>query len=294
MPSRALLILNPRSRKGAEAASQARSCLLELGLELVPDSTETRGSPGELIARHAGEVDRVIVGGGDGTLNAVVQELVGRKLPLGILPLGTANNLARTLGVPLRLPDACEIGVRGFRRKIDLGWVNGRYYFTTASIGLSVRITQALTHTAKRRWGPLAYAVAAARTLVRSRAFHADITWPGGARHTRTVQIVIGNGRYYGGALPVAEDATIDDAQLDLYSLEVRHWLELLTLVPALRRGRHGSKESVEALRAPEFQITTVVPREINVDGEICSTTPAQFRVVPAALEVLGPLKSQE
>jgi diacylglycerol kinase family enzyme len=92
--------------------------------------------------------------------------------------------------------------------------------------------------------------------------------------------------------LPVAEDAAIDDAQLDLYSLEVRHWLELLTLVPALRRGRHGRKGSVEALRAPEFQITTVVPREINVDGEICSKTPARFRVVPAALEVFGPVKS--
>ncbi len=293
MSSRALLVLNPRSRKGAEAARQARSCLTALGLDLVPDSTEAWDSPAELIARYADRVDRVIVGGGDGTLNAVVQELVGRRLPLGILPLGTANNLARTLRVPLTLPEACEIAVRGVRRKIDLGWVNGRYYFTTASIGLSVRITQALTDATKRRWGPFAYAVAAARTLVRSRAFHADITWPGGSRHTRTVQIVIGNGRYYGGALPVAEDAAIDDAQLDLYSLEVRHWLELLTLVPALRQGRHGRKESVGTLRAPEFQITTVVPREINVDGEICSQTPARFRVVPAALEVIGPVKSE-
>jgi diacylglycerol kinase family enzyme len=100
---------------------------------------------------------------------------------------------------------------------------------------------------------------------------------------------VVGNGRHYGSALAVAADATIDDARLDLYSLEVRHWLEILTLVPSLRSGRHGRKESVETLRATEFEITTVVPREINVDGEICESTPARFRVVPGALEVFAP-----
>jgi diacylglycerol kinase family enzyme len=102
------------------------------------------------------------------------------------------------------------------------------------------------------------------------------------------VQIVIGNGRYYGSTLPVAADATIDDARLDLYSLEVRHWVEILTLVPSLRRGVHGRKRSVEALRATEFEITTVVPREINVDGEICGMTPARCRVVAGALEVFA------
>jgi YegS/Rv2252/BmrU family lipid kinase len=292
MTSHALLIVNPGSRRGKESSAEAESRLTALGLHVIRDSSGSSAEPGELIRRHAGQVDRVIVGGGDGTLNAAVQGLVGTDLPLGILPLGTANNLARTLAVPLTLPEACELAARGPRRRIDLGWVNGRYFFTTASIGLSVRITEALTSSTKRRWGPLAYGVAAVRALTRSRPFHADISWSKGSRHTRTVQIVVGNGRYYGSALPVAADATIDDARLDLYSLEVRHWLELLALVPALRRGRHGSKESVEVLRATEFEITTVVPREINVDGEICRRTPARFRVLPAALEVFAPAQS--
>ena len=286
---RALLVVNPNSRRGQEGAREARSCLAALGLELTPDGTGPSPEPGELISRHRDRVDRVIVAGGDGTLNAAAQSLVGTGLPLAILPLGTANNLARTLDIPLDLTEACEIAARGQARRIDLGWVNGRYFFTTASIGLSVHITDALTSQTKRRWGPLAYAVAAAKALARSRAFHADIVWAAGRRHTRTVQIVVGNGRYYGSALQVADDAAIDDARLDLYSLEVRHWLELVALVPALRRGRHGSKESVETLRATEFKITTVVPRDINVDGEICLQTPARFRVVPRALEVLVP-----
>ena len=289
MTPRALFIVNPHSRRGKEHSPEVRRRLEDLGLELVGDGGEGQQDSTELIRRHRGEVDRVVVAGGDGTLNAVVQGLVGTGLPLAIIPLGTANNLARTLDLPLTIPEACEVAVRGSRRRIDLGRVNDRYFFTTASIGLSVRITEELTSKTKRRWGPLAYGVAAVRALTRSRAFHADISWPGGSRHSRTVQIVVGNGRYYGSTLPVAADATIDDARLDLYSLEVRHWLEILTLVPSLRRGVHGRKDSVETLRATEFEITTVVPHEINVDGEICGMTPARCRVVPGALEVFAP-----
>jgi diacylglycerol kinase (ATP) len=245
---------------------------------------------GEIIRREqAGGIDRVIVAGGDGTLNAVLQGLVGTRLPLAILPVGTANNLARTLEIPTSLADATELAAGGARRAIDLGWVNGQYFFTTASIGLSVRITEELTPETKQRWGPLAYSVTAVRTLSRTHPFRAEIRWPGGTRHSRTIQVVVGNGRYYGSALPVAEDASIEDSRLDLYSLEVRHWWELLTLAPALARGQQGKKRSVEALRAEEFQIETAVPMDINLDGEIRSRTPATFRVMPRALEVYAP-----
>ena len=288
MTPQALVIVNPHSRLGKEHSREVRRRLAGLGLAVVADDGEGPQDSSELIRRHRGEIDRVVVAGGDGTLNAVVQGLVGTGLPLAIIPLGTANNLARTLEIPLTIPEACEVAVRGSRRRIDLGCVNDRYFFTTASIGLSVQITEELTSDTKRRWGPLAYGVAAIRALTRSRAFHADISWPGGTRHSRTVQIVVGNGRYYGSTLSVAADATIDDARLDLYSLEVRHWLQLLALAPSLRRGVHGRKDSVEALRATQFDITTVVPREINVDGEICGITPARVRVVAGALEVFA------
>ena len=100
---------------------------------------------------------------------------------------------------------------------------------------------------------------------------------------------MVGNGRYYGSALPVAEDASIEDSRLDLYSLEVRHWWQLLTLAPSLARGQQGKKRSVEALRAEEFQIETAAPMDINLDGEIRSQTPATFRVMPRALDVYAP-----
>ena len=286
MSSRALLLLNPGARRGGEGAEAIVGRLEALALDPVVEVAEDPARVPDQLLRHAAGVDRVIVGGGDGTLNLALQALVETRLPLAILPLGTANNLARTLGIPDDLAAACEVAAHGHRRRIDLGWVNGRYFFTTASIGLSVRITEELSAESKRRWGSVAYALTALQVIRRSRPFHADISWPGGARRSRTVQIVVGNGRYYGAALPVAEDAAIDDAALDLYTIEVRHWWGLLGIAPALKRGRQGEKSTVEAIRATEFEIRTRVPHDVDVDGEIGTSTPATFRVVPGALEV--------
>lgn len=286
--------MNPRARGGAESADRAARLLGDLGLDLVVEPTSDPSRFPELIGRHLGRIDRVIVGGGDGTLNAAVQVLVEPGLALGIIPLGTANNLARTLGIPADIEAACAASAGNVRRRIDLGRVNDRYFCTTASLGLSVQITEELSSDAKRKWGAVAYALAAIRAIRRARPIRADIEWEGGIRHSRTVQIVVGNGRYYGAALAVAEDAAIDDARLDLYSLEVRHWWELLKLAPSLKRGTHGKRSEVEALRARAFVIRTRERLPIDLDGELGAETPGHFQVVPRALEVLVPAKTEE
>jgi diacylglycerol kinase (ATP) len=288
VPTRALLLINPLARRGADGAEEIAEALRHAGLSLVVELSADPAAYLRLIHQHAGEVERVIVAGGDGSLSAAVQGLVDLGLPLAILPLGTANNFARSIGLPLDLPAAIAVAAGPSRRLVDLGRVNGRWFCTTASIGLSVQITEELSPESKRRWGPVAYALTAIKVLRRSHPFHADIRWEGGTRHTRTVQIVVGNGPHYGAALTVAPDATVDDARLDLYSLEVNHWWELLKLAPFLKTGTHVHRPEVEALKARALEVHTRTPMPIDIDGELGGETPARFEVVPKALEVFG------
>lgn len=298
MSQRALLLINNHARQGQACLSQAIECLENLGFDLVIDESSDEQSPAhdhrahhlpDLIHQYKNQVDLVIIGGGDGTLNAAVDGLVETQLPLGILPLGTANDLARTLGIPTNLNDACRAIAQGQLRRIDLGWVNGKHFFNVASLGLSVKITQSLTKQAKKRWGVLAYAAAAIKVIWKSRPFSAEICLQGQKIPVKTVQIAIGNGRYYGGGMAVVHDATIDDERLDLYSLEIRHWWQMIPLLPRIRQGRHVNNDRVRFLSGEEIEIYTRKPRPINTDGEITTYTPAHFRVIPKAIAVFVP-----
>jgi YegS/Rv2252/BmrU family lipid kinase len=289
MSTRALLLVNRNSRQGQERYQEAINCLNRLGLTIITESTEDATELGKFIRHYQEEIDLVIVGGGDGTLNAAIEAIIETQLPLGILPLGTANDLARTLAIPNSLPEACKIIAAGNLRRIDLGWVNNKYFFNVASLGLSVNITQQLTKEIKRRWGVFAYAVIALQVIWKSRPFSAEIRINDQSFLVKTVQIAVGNGRYYGGGMAVVHDAAIDDQRLDLYSLEIDHWWQILPLLPAMRGGRHIQWRNVRALYGQEITVYTRKPHSINTDGEITTYTPAIFRVIPQAIAIFVP-----
>lgn len=286
---KALLLVNRHARRGKAALAKAIALLKSLDLVLIEESTDHPRQISDLIRSYQNQVDLVIIGGGDGTLNAAIDGLISTKLPLGILPLGTANDLARTLGIPTSLPEACKVIADGQIKQIDVGRVNDKYFFNVASLGLSVQITQNLTKEAKRRWGVLAYAATTLQVIWQSRPFRAEILLAGETIRVQTIQIAIGNGRHYGGGLVVAEDAAIDDQRLDLYSLETKQWWQILALLPTMRQGNHGALPGVRVLQGQEITINTPKRRSINTDGEITTHTPAKFSVIPKALAVLVP-----
>jgi diacylglycerol kinase (ATP) len=288
MTQRALFISNQRASHVQVALAEASAYLEGHGFTLVPPNG--KGAPDiEGVRRQLGDVDLVVAAGGDGTINAVIGALVGQPKALGIIPLGTANDLARTLNIPHEIPAACDVIAAGRTRQIDVTIVNERYFCNVASIGLSVDITRLMTSQTKRRWGIFAYLLASARGLRQLRRFHAVIRSPEGKIRTHSVQIAVGNGKFYGGGMVVAEDATIFDHQLHVYSLEVERWWEVLALFPALRRGSHVHWRRTRTLVTPEVQITTRRPRTVNIDGELVLKTPAHFQVLPAAVSVLCP-----
>jgi diacylglycerol kinase (ATP) len=289
MCPRALLLVNHKAAQGAAIYDTARIGLAEAGLEVVELAAFEPGGMSDVIRRYRDRVDLVVIGGGDGTLNGAADGLMDTQLPLGILPLGTANDLARTLGLPTELTEACRIIAAGHVRRIDMGRVNDRYFFNVASIGLSTAVARGLTRDAKSRWGVLAYAVTALRALWQMRPFHAEIRTEGETIHVKTVQIAIGNGVYYGGGMIIAADAAIDDNKLYLYSIEVRRWWQVLALFPALRAGNLQHFKQVRTLRGQAFEVTTRRSRRVNTDGELTTRTPARFHVVPQALSVFVP-----
>lgn len=286
---RALMIVNPRARRGSAPIDAAKAVFEKAGLELEMASPSDGENASELISRRADHVDFAIVGGGDGTLNAAAAGLVYTGLPLGVLPLGTANDFARTLGIPQDPVKAAELIVAGKQGLIDVGEVNGHLFFNVASIGFSAELAGELTEHAKKRWGTLGYAIVAARILLRSRLFTAFVDHDGTTEKIRTMQVSVGNGRHYGGGMTVEENATADDGWLDLYSLEVDHWWRLLRLLPSLRKGTHGQWDDVRAFKTTEVTIRTSRPRPVNTDGELTTYTPAHFRIRPKSVRVFVP-----
>lgn len=288
-PRRPLVLVNRRARRGAAFGDEVEGEFTRLGLEPVVERCASSDEIAARIIAHAGAVDGVVVAGGDGTLNAAAPGILATGLPLGVVPLGTANDLARTLGVPLDPAEAVAVVAAGHTRAIDLGEVNGRVFFNVASIGLAAELTRQLTRERKQRWGRLAYGLTALRVLADMRPFRAVVVAGRDTVVLRTLQVSVGNGRHYGGGLTVEESAEIDDGMLDLYSLNVQSVWRLAGMLGDLRRGAHGSWHEVHASRGTAFEIITRRPRPVSCDGELIATTPARFAIRPRAMAVFAP-----
>jgi YegS/Rv2252/BmrU family lipid kinase len=272
---RALLVLNERSRLGLRHGPEVCRTLEGCGIECVRDSAE-------------GSVDAVIAAGGDGTVIGAVRPALERNVPLGIVPLGTFNDLARTLDVPLEPPEACAVISGGRTRTIDVGRVNGRYFVNEASIGVTARIARRQTPQVKQRFGVLAVVSTTLQTLREIRPFFAEIRYDGTAERARTVQITVANNAHFGGVIE-RPDAAIDDGWLDLYSVEPRNWLDAFALVRKIVLRDPSSGQGLRTRRSTRFEIRTHHPHHVSADGEPAGMTPAAFEVLPKALRIFVP-----
>ncbi|HSF47959.1 MAG TPA: lipid kinase [Burkholderiales bacterium] len=284
---RALLIVNQKSRSASTDLSAGVALLKARGVQVLENYPERADGIPALIRKHKNEVDLVILGGGDGTMNAGASALLETGLPLGILPLGTANDLARTFGIPREITAACAIILERRLHRVDLGCVNGVHFFNVANIGLGVRVAHSLSSELKRRWGVFAYFRAVMRAIREHKPFTATIRCGGRQERLRTIQIAIGNGRHYGGGMTIAAQAAIDDGLLHLYSVKPVPWWRLPAIAVALRRGEE--REAVERFAGKQIEIETRKPMTVCADGEMATRTPARFQVIEKALQVCVP-----
>jgi diacylglycerol kinase (ATP) len=284
------LIVNPHSRSADSADMREGVAGLEAaGIHVHRVESSSPEQSEEEIARRVGSIDFVILAGGDGTLHSSVPVLYRHRLPLAILPLGTANDLARSLAIPIDLEGAFATIRAGKRRKIDLGQVNGELFLNAVHVGLGVTITKELTADAKERLGVFSYLKAMIASLRRSRSFRARVEIDGEVHRLRSIQLAVGNGRFYGGGNVIDEHAAIDEGLIHLYSIKPRPLWELLLLAPLWRRGRQRRSQNTFCAAGRRIVIRPSRSMEVYSDGEPATRTPAVIEVLPGALEVLAP-----
>ncbi len=281
------------NRKASRANEDLAPALEVLAQAFGPPSILDFDSPARFTERLEAEcaagADRIVVAGGDGSIGSALDVLLRADKPLGILPLGTANDFARTLGIPGGLTDAAEIIVRRRTQRVDVGVVNDRYFLNAAGIGFSTDLHRELPSWAKRTLGPLAYPLGVARRWRRHRPFAAEIVGEELRLAMRVIQVTVANGRYYGGGMLAEQSADVDDGLLDLIVVLPSPWWRHIPSAIGLKRGVYSDRSPVVSERRSTFTIRTRRPHRVATDGEPRTSTPASFSVLPRALEVYVP-----
>jgi diacylglycerol kinase (ATP) len=239
--------------------------------------------------------DLVVAAGGDGTLNEVVNG-IGENLGdarLGLIPLGTGNDFARTIGVPDDIEAAIDLIVIGETRAVDLVRVTSdevRYFVNVSAGGFSGLVNEKLTPEMKKTWGPLAYLRGAAAALSELRAYRTTLALDNSESLTLDLyNVVVANGRYVAGGTLIAPEASIDDGLLDIVLIPQRSAPELALLAAQVALGTHLASEAIVFRRAAQLTVNSKPGMWFNVDGELVGNEPARFEILPRALRFIAP-----
>jgi diacylglycerol kinase (ATP) len=295
--SKARVICNPTSGGGAYDPDEIRNELD--GLEV--DWVQTEGPEDAIGAAEEWREGLLLVAGGDGTVNDVVNGLGRAGFPegvtLGILPAGTGNDLAATLAVPDDPELAEDVIGQKRERRLDVARVRSegvgeRFFINVATGGLGAEISNANDEELKKRWGKLSYLRASLEVARNFDVRELSLYLDGEEHRVRAVNIAVGNCRYTGGGWPATPKANPEDGLLDVVVIETLGAGELFNLAPAvLAESSYLDKEGVLFVRAKEIRVETQPPGlEFTADGEVIGNEPAQFSVLPQTLKVIvGP-----
>ena len=277
-----LVILNPAAR--SERAGGTWEKIQKLP-EAVVQTTSAPGDARSMAAWAVGEgFDTVVAAGGDGTINEVVNGLVGSDVALGILPVGTMNVFAAELGLPNNLEKAWEIIQAGHTRRIDLVRANDQYFVQLAGVGLDAQVVQATSRSFKKNFGPLSYLISAAQIAARTPP-KLIIEHDGERREGSFV--LIGNGRYYGGPVAFFKDARIDDGKLDVLIFKNLGYLDIARYLGMILMGMHTDLEDVNYFQTKRVSVSSEEEVPVEVDGEVVTKLPVTFRISSKMLKVV-------
>jgi len=284
------LLVNPASAHG-RTLKLLPTVEQELDARRIPFRVErTRGldDGAELALRavEAGEVPVVV--SGDGLLGAVGGAMAGAQTPLGIIPGGRGNDLARVLGIPSDPAEAVAVLAAGETRRIDVGEANGKRFLGIVSVGFDSEANRLANETSFMR-GNLVYAYAAVRTLLGWKPGRFTIRVGEERRRFSGYSVSVANSRAFGGGMFIAPNAELDDGEFDVVTVGAVGKLRFVGNLPKVFKGTHVDEDEVRVFRAAQLELTASRPFPVYADGEHLTDLPATLRVLPRALSVLVP-----
>lgn len=288
---RPIVIWNPTAGGGTDDDVDERRATLERtladhGIQAELHQSESEADTDRRVDDAVQEGRRpIIAAGGDGTVRSIAFKLLGTDVPLGILPLGTAMNVANSLGIPLDLDGAAAVLATGAERSIDVGEVRGRPFLEIASIGLGAEVLRKATHVGE---GRLHAAVELLRTTLRSRRTRVRLQLDGREVRSRALMVAVANGMYTGRAIGLAPKARLDDGKFDVLLYEGFGAASLAAHLFRVLLGRPHD-ERIRHYRAASVRISSRRPLPVRVDSHDLGTTPVELVSRRGALRVIAP-----
>jgi YegS/Rv2252/BmrU family lipid kinase len=300
VPSDVFFLVNPAAENGStgrlwpELARRAA----ELGLEGEALVSERPGQLTELARDAAGGASLLVAVGGDGTVNEIANGIAGLEVELAVIPRGTGWDFVRTYGIPRQFDEAVRVALGGKTRVIDLGRAHFRtdgggegesWFANIASAGMSGAIARRANASSKALGGKVSYAWSTVAVFARWRNGEVQVSVDGERRVSRMHDVVVANGRFFGGGMMICPEARPDDGLLDVLLIGDLTKGDLLLTLPKTYRGRHLPHPKAELLRGRTVEVDAFEPLPVELDGEQPGTTPARFEAVPGALRLRVP-----
>jgi YegS/Rv2252/BmrU family lipid kinase len=235
--------------------------------------------------------------GGDGTLNEAVNGLAGASAEIAVLPNGTGQDFGRTHSIPTKFDEAVAVALTGEPLAVDLGRAvfqdaggeQSRVFANVGSVGMSGAVARRANSMSKALGGRATFYYALVREFLAWKNTEVTVTFDGGERRGRMHDVILANGRWHGGGMKLAPDASPHDGMFDVVLIGDITKLDFATTSPKLYNGGHVHHPRVEVVRSAAVAVEAAVPLPFELDGEQCGTTPVRFEVLPAALRVRVP-----
>jgi diacylglycerol kinase (ATP) len=287
---RVLLIVNPGSRRGTRRQALAEAAFARRGVQYDLVLTERPGHAAELADQRGRGYDAVFTLGGDGTVMEVIGTLAHSNVPIGVLPGGTGNLIARVLGIPLRIRRAVDVLLDGDDALIDLGSINGRRFAFAAGVGVDATMVQTTTPVLKGRLGVLAYFWTGGRAALRHERFKVVATVDG-QRHERiaTMVMLANFGAVFRNLITLGPGIRQDDGLLDLCVFSPKGFRDSVRVTWRMLRKDFRTDPCMLYAAGRSIRIETDPPRPVQADGDLVGMTPFDALVEPLAAHVLIP-----